>query len=130
MKRSVEPELVGRTFDDFLFRPQRGVVESRRKVQLQSALTRRCEDSLPGIAANMGSVTRSEMGKTLALEGGVWIIHRGMSIRDQAREVLNVKRSHGHVVEKPLCLAKGATIREARSFTRQHHITGILIEET
>jgi IMP dehydrogenase len=129
MKR-VEPELYGKTFDDFLFRPQRGVVESRRKVQLASALTRRMEISLPVIAANMDSVTRAEMAKTLALEGGIGIIHRGMSIRDQAREVSQVKRSYGHIVEKPLCLAKGATIREARSFTRQHHITGILIEET
>lgn len=130
MSRRVEPELFGRTFDDFLFRPQRGIVESRRKVHLQSPLTRRLEVSLPVIAANMDSVTRSEMAKTLALEGGIGIIHRGMSIRDQAREVQNVKRSHGHLVEKPLCLAKGASIREARSFTRQHHITGILIEET
>lgn len=126
----VEAELFGRTFDDFLFRPQRGIVESRRKVELGSPLTKTLDISLPVIAANMDSVTRKEMAKTLALEGGVGIIHRGMSIADQAREVSSVKRSHGHLVEKPLCLAKGATIREARIFTKKHHITGILIEET
>jgi IMP dehydrogenase len=125
-----ERELTGRTFDDFLFRPQKGVVESRRRVMLSSALSRHLEISLPVIAANMDSVTRSAMAKTLALEGGVGIIHRGMSIRDQASEVAQVKRSHGHIVERPESLARGATIREARSFTRRHHITGILIEES
>src|SRR5262249_37583410 len=44
-------------------------------------------------------------------------------------EVTEVKRSHGHVVEHPLCLPRTATIRDAREFTRRHGITGILIEE-
>jgi IMP dehydrogenase len=77
----------------------------------------------------MDSVTRSVMAKTLALEGGVGIIHRAMPIAEQAREVSLVKRSHGHIVEKPLFLPRTATIREARLITRQHNITGILIED-
>jgi len=125
-----EPEFHGKTFDDFLFRPQEGAVSSRRQVDLSSRFSRRFESSLPIVSANMDSVTESTMAKTLALEGGVGIIHRGMSIAEQAREVSQVKRSHGYIVEKPLCLPRNATIREARLFTRQHNITGILIEET
>jgi IMP dehydrogenase len=85
---------------------------------------------LPVASANMDSVTEAPMAKTLALEGGMGFVHRAMSIEAQAECVARVKRSHGHVVERPLCLPRDATIREARQFTRQHHVTGILIEET
>lgn len=125
-----EPLFLGRTFDDFLFRPQPGTVRSRKEVDLSSRLCRRHRLSLPIISANMDSVTGSRMAKTMALEGGVGIVHRGMSIEEQAREVSLVKRSHGHIVEAPFCLPRDATIREALLFTRQHNITGILIEET
>jgi IMP dehydrogenase len=125
----MEREFIGRTFDDFLFRPQRGVVSSRSIVDLTGRLSNHYEISLPIVSANMDSVTGSAMAKTVALEGGVGIIHRAMSIMEQAREVTQVKRSHSYIVEKPLCLQRGATVREARLFTRKHNITGILIEE-
>jgi IMP dehydrogenase len=128
--RSLEREFVGRTYDDFLFRPQRGTVGSRQSVSLKTRLTRRLSVELPVASANMDSVTEAPMAKTLALEGGMGFVHRAMSIEAQAECVARVKRSHGHVVERPLCLPRDATIREARQFTRQHHVTGILIEET
>lgn len=128
--RAIEPEFVGRTYDDFLFRPQRGVVGSRQAVTLKSRLTRRLSLELPVVSANMDSVTDAPMAKTLALEGGIGVVHRAMSIEAQAESVARVKRSHGHVVERPLCLPRDATIREARQFARQHHVTGILIEQT
>lgn len=124
-----EPGFVGKTFDDFLFRPQQGVVASRKKVDLSGRLSRHLQISLPIVSANMDSVTGSAMAKTLALEGGVGIIHRGMTIAEQAREVRQVKRSYGHIVEKPFCLPRSATMREARLFIRKHNITGILIED-
>lgn len=69
------------------------------------------------------------MARALALDGGLGVIHRAMSIEEQAREVEIVKRSHGWVVEEPLCLPRGASLREAREVIRRHGITGILIEE-
>jgi IMP dehydrogenase len=128
--RSIEREFVGRTYDDFLFRPRRGVVGSRQGVSLKTRLTRRLSVELPVLAANMDSVTEAPMAKTLALEGGIGFIHRAMSIEAQSEGVARVKRSHGHVVERPFCLPRDATIREARQFARKHHVTGILIEET
>ncbi|HET7293555.1 MAG TPA: IMP dehydrogenase [Vicinamibacteria bacterium] len=129
MSRTLEPQFVGRTYDDFLFRPQCGHVASRRQVSLRSRLSRRLSLELPVVSANMDSVTGTRMAKAMAFEGGIGILHRAMSIEEQAQGVERVKRSHGHVVEEPLCLPRQATIREAREFTRQHNITGILIEE-
>ncbi|MGH2399673.1 MAG: IMP dehydrogenase [bacterium] len=125
---SIEPEFIGKTYDDFLFRPQGGVAESRRGIRLSSRLSRRIALELPIVSANMDSVTGGTMAKTMALEGGFGVIHRAMSIEVQAQKVAGVKRSHGFVVEHPFSLPRQATIREARDFTRRHRITGILIE--
>ena len=122
-----ESAFIGKTYDDFLFRPQQGVVGSHRDVALTSRLARQLTIELPVVSANMDSVTEASMAKTMALEGGIGFIHRAMAI--EAREMAQVKRSHGFVVEQPLCLPKDTTIRQARAFIRKHHITGILIEE-
>jgi len=126
----LEPAFIGRTYDDFLFRPERGVVASRGEVRLTAPLSRRLGLELPIVSANMDSVTGGEMAKTMALEGGIGFVHRGLSIEAQTDEVRRVKRRHGHVIEQPFALPRMATIREAREFTRQHRITGLLIEET
>ncbi|MGE3538734.1 MAG: IMP dehydrogenase [Candidatus Tectimicrobiota bacterium] len=120
----------GKTYDDFLVRPQEGVVCSRREIRLTTRLTAHVTLALPIVSANMDSVTEAGMAKIMALEGGLGFIHRGLSIEGQAREVAQVKRSHGFVIEQPLCLPKGTTMREARAFLRQHAITGLLIEES
>jgi IMP dehydrogenase len=119
----------GRTYDDFLFRPQRGRVGSRSNVRLSSRFTRGISLELPLVSANMDSVTEAPMARVLALEGGIGVIHRGMSVEEQARELERMKRSHGWVVEEPICLPRDATMREAREVTRRHGVTGILIEE-
>jgi IMP dehydrogenase len=77
----------------------------------------------------MDSVTEAPMARSLALEGGIGVIHRAMPIEAQTREVERIKRSHGWVVEEPLCLPRSATLREACDVIRRHGITGILIEE-
>src|SRR5690242_2783160 len=127
---TLEPGFIGRTFDDFLFRPRKGVVRSRRAVRLTTRLSRSIELQLPIVSANMDSVTLGEMARTLALEGGIGFVHRALPIDAQAAEVSRVKRSHGYVVEQPIALPRDATLREAREVTRRHRITGILIEES
>jgi IMP dehydrogenase len=77
----------------------------------------------------MDSVTGARMAEAMALEGGMGFVHRGLPIAAQAERVQRVKRRHGYVVEQPLCLPRGTTIREARVFTAEHNITGILIED-
>lgn len=129
MSRDLEPEFVGRTYDDFLLRPRRSVVSSRGEVELRSPLTRNLTLELPVVAANMDSVTTAEMATALALEGGLGFIHRGMTIEAQAQEVDKVKRTHGFVVESPVTLPRTATLRRAREVMRQHRVSA-LIEET
>lgn len=129
MSRDLEPEFVGKTFDDFLFRPRRSVVDSRGKVSLTSPLTRKASLELPVVSSNMDSVTTAEMAKAMALEGGLGFIHRGMSIEDQAEEVHEVKRTHGFVVEDPMTLPRDATLREAREVMQQHGVSALIEEE-
>ncbi len=125
----IESELVGKTFADFLLRPQKGKVDTRHSIPLSTRLAGNLEIGIPIVAANMDSVTEESMARTMAVEGGIGVVHRGMPIVAQAEQISRVKRSHGYQVESPLCLPPESTIREARAFIREHHITGILIEE-
>jgi len=129
MGRMLEPEFIGRTYDDFLFRPQASPLASRREVSLRTSLTRSLALELPVISANMDSVTDARMAVAMALEGGIGFVHRGLPIAAQAGEVARVKRTHGHVVDRPFVLGRDASIREARELARRHHVTGLLIEE-
>ena len=99
-------------------------------MSLTGRFTRHVTLELPIVSANMDSVTESPMARVLALEGGIGVVHRAMPIESQAREIERVKRSHGWVVEEPLCLPRTASLREARDVIRRHGITGILIEES
>ena len=119
---------VGKTFDDFLFRPQKGKTTSRTSITLASRLTGNIALELPIVSSNMDSVTGLGMAQTMALEGGLGVIHRGQSIDKQVDTVTKVKRSHSAVIEHPLCLPVGTTIAQARVFARRHNINGILIE--
>lgn len=98
-------------------------------MRLTGRFTRRIPLELPIVSANMDSVTEGPMARVLALEGGIGVIHRALPVADQAAEIARVKRSHGWVVEEPLCLPRAASLREAREVIRRHGITGILIEE-
>jgi IMP dehydrogenase len=77
----------------------------------------------------MDSVTDARMAVAMALEGGLGFIHRGLPIAGQAAEVARVKRTQGHVIDRPFCLARGSSVREARELARRHNVTGLLIEE-
>jgi len=124
----LDPVWVGKTFDDFLFRPQKGASSSRAGISLTSRLSASVSLELPIVSSNMDSVTGRDMAKTMALEGGLGVVHRGQPISRQAETVARVKRSHSAVIEHPLCLPAQATIGEARAFAQRHSINGILIE--
>ena len=121
---------VGRTFDDFLFRPQHSPVASRRGVGLAMPLTRETQLELPILGANMDTVVGEEMAKTLALEGGLGFLHRNAAIADQAARVRYVKTRHSYVIEHPSWLERTATIGEARQAIRRFNASSFLIEET
>jgi IMP dehydrogenase len=128
--KDVEAFFVGRTFDDFLFRPQHTPVSSRRQVDLTMPLLPGVTLSLPMVGANMDTVVGEEMAKTLALEGSLGFLHRNCSVQEQAERVRYVKTRHSYVISDPVVLPKAATISQARQTIRRHNASGILIEET
>src|SRR5512147_932143 len=95
----------GRTFDDFLFTPQLGIVPSRdpSAIDLSARLTEHLTLKRPIVSANMDTITRSAMAAVLAEEGGIGIIDRGFRAGDiapQVSEVLAVKRTqHGTILD-------------------------------
>jgi len=126
----IEPLFVGRTFDDFLFRPQHSPVSSRREVELSMPLAGEMRLSLPILGANMDTVVGEEMAKTLALEGAFGFLHRNAGIADQAARVRYVKTRHSYVIERPVLLDRAATMAQARLAMKRHHASGLLIEES
>lgn len=120
----------GRTFDDFLLRPQKGRADSRRNIALSSKLAESIGIELPIVSANMDSVTGYRMAQAMALEGGLGVVHRASSIERQVECIRLVKRSRSAVIEHPLCIPVGTTIGQARSFARKNNITGILVVGT
>ena len=127
--QDLEPLFLGRTFDDFLFRPQHSPVARRRDVDLSLPLTKGLDLSLPVVGANMDTVVGEEMAKTLALEGALGFLHRNATIADQAERVLYVKSRHSYVIDRPVVLERAATMAQARKTIRSHSASGILIEE-
>jgi IMP dehydrogenase len=125
----IEPLFVGRTFDDFLFRPQHSPVRSRGEVDLAMPLVAGLDLDLPVLGANMDTVVGGEMAKTLALEGGIGFLHRNCSIETEAASVRYVKTRHSYVIGQPLMLERAATIAEARQAVRKANASSLLIEQ-
>jgi IMP dehydrogenase len=127
--QDLEPLFQGRTFDDFLFRPQHSPVARRRDVSLDMPLVAGLELALPVIGANMDTVVGEEMAKTLALEGGLGFLPRHASLVAQAESVRYVKSRHSYVIDRPVVLERTANIAQARQIIRLRNASGILIEE-
>jgi len=129
LMRELESFFVGRTFDDFLFRPRHSPVKRRRDVDLAMPLVSGIDLALPVLGANMDTVVGEEMAKTLALEGGIGFLHRNCSIAEQAERVRYVKTRHSYVIEDPVVLERTATIADARRAMRKHNASSFLIED-
>jgi IMP dehydrogenase len=126
-------ELVhGRTFDDFLLKPQFSVLESRdpSAVGLRSRLTRALTLERPIVSANMDTVTRAPMAIVMAEEGGIGIIDRGFrpgDIEPQVREVQAVKRSQHGIIRDPYTISADATLAEAAAAMLRSHVGTLVV---
>ena len=118
----------GITFDDVLLLPARSdFVPS--DADTHSRLTRTIELNIPMLSAPMDTVTEAALAIALAQEGGIGIIHKNLSIENQAREVEKVKRSENGVIVDPITLPPSATIAQARQVMREYNVSGIPIVE-
>ena len=105
----VLPELA-LTYDDVLLVPQHSDVSSRRKLSTKTRLTSNINLHIPIVSANMDTVTESDMGIAMAHAGGIGIIHRFMSMNEQVRQVMRVKKSESFVVDNPITLRETDSI--------------------
>jgi IMP dehydrogenase len=119
---------VGLTFDDVLLVPARSEVLPR-DVDVTTNLTKKIKLNIPIISAGMDTVTDSRMARAMAREGGLGVIHKNMSIEEQAMEVDKVKRSEHGIITDPVYLSKDHTIGEALEIMERYHISGIPITE-
>lgn len=112
------------TFDDVLLLPQRSKVLPR-DVDISTRLTRTISLNIPMLSAAMDTVTESRMAIAMAREGGLGIIHKNLSIKEQVRMVDRVKRSESGMIHDPVTLDVNKTIREAKQTMAHYHISGL-----
>lgn len=118
----------GLTFDDVLLVPARSDVLPR-EVDVSTQLTRTIRLNIPLLSAGMDTVTEARMAIAMAREGGVGIIHKNMSIQQQADEVDKVKRSEHGIITDPIFLSPKDTIHDAQELMGRYHISGVPIVE-
>ncbi|MBI1196109.1 MAG: IMP dehydrogenase [Gammaproteobacteria bacterium] len=116
------------TFDDVLLLPDHSTVMPR-EVSLQTRLTRDITLNIPILAAAMDTVTEARLAIALAQEGGIGIVHKNMSLEQQANEVRAVKKFESGVITAPITVSPTATIREVIELTRAHNISGVPVVE-
>jgi len=114
------------TFDDVLLVPNKSEVLPK-EVTLATNLTKKIKLNIPLMSAGMDTVTESKMAIAMAREGGIGIIHKNMSIEQQAIEVDRVKRQENGVITDPFYLSPEHTINDAQAVMSKYRISGVPI---
>ena len=114
----------GLTFDDVLLVPAYSEVLPRT-VDLRTKFSRNIDLQIPFVTAAMDTVTEAPMAIAIAREGGIGVIHKNMSIEDQARQVAIVKRAENGMIYDPVTIQRGRTVKDALNLMAEYHIGGI-----
>ena len=114
----------GLTYDDVLLIPAYSEVLPKG-VELKTKFSRNIELNIPFVTAAMDTVTESSMAIAIAREGGIGVIHKNMTIEEQARQVAIVKRAENGMIYDPVTIRRGKTVREALAMMAEYHIGGI-----
>ena len=114
----------GLTFDDVLLVPAYSEVLPRT-VELSTLFSRNIELKIPFVTAAMDTVTESTMAIAIAREGGIGVIHKNMSIEEQARQVAIVKRAENGTIYDPVTIQRGRKVQDAMALMHEYHIGGI-----
>ncbi|MEN9461866.1 MAG: dehydrogenase [Pseudomonadota bacterium] len=114
------------TFDDVLLLPAHSTVLPKQ-VKLRTQLTREITLNIPLVSAAMDTVTEARLAIALAQEGGIGIIHKNMTIEEQARQVRMVKKFESGIINHPITSTPNASIGEVLAITRAHNISGVPI---
>ncbi len=114
----------GLTYDDVLLIPAYSEVLPRT-VELKTKFSRNIELNIPYVSAAMDTVTESKMAIAIAREGGIGVIHKNMSIEEQARQVAIVKRAENGMIYDPVTIQRGSKVRDALALMNEYRIGGI-----
>ena len=114
----------GLTFDDVLLIPAYSDVLPKT-VELKTRFSRNIELNVPFVTAAMDTVTESQMAIAIAREGGIGVIHKNMTIEEQARQVAIVKRAENGMIYDPVTIRRGSTVKDALDMMAEYHIGGI-----
>lgn len=114
----------GLTFDDVLLIPAYSEVLPKT-VELKTKFSRNIGLNVPFVTAAMDTVTESSMAIAIAREGGIGVIHKNMSIEEQARQVAIVKRAENGMIYDPVTIRKGSKVSDALAMMHDYHIGGI-----
>lgn len=114
------------TFDDVLLVPNKSDILPR-EVSTKTKITKTIELNIPLMSAGMDTVTESKMAIAVAREGGIGIIHKNMTIEEQAKEVDRVKRQENGVITDPIFLSQDHLIQDAENLMAQYRISGVPI---
>ena len=114
----------GLTFDDVLLIPAYSQVLPR-EVNLQGRFSRNIALNVPLVSAAMDTVTEASLAIAIAREGGLGVIHKNMSIAEQARQVHAVKRAENGMIYDPVTILRGSTVADALRMMQEYHIGGI-----
>jgi len=120
----------GLTFDDVLLVPKYSDITSRSQTDLSTKLSRNISINIPFVSANMDTVTESFMAMAMARAGGIGIVHRFLSIKEQANEVLKVKRSGSVIIENPYSISSEKSIQDALDYAEDKEISGLLVVDS
>ena len=112
------------TFDDVLLVPDHSTVLPK-EVSLATRLTQEISLNIPMLSSAMDTVTESRLAISLAQEGGIGIIHKNMTVEQQAREVLAVKKYESGVIKDPITVTPDTSIRDVLALTRANDISGV-----
>lgn len=116
----------GLTFDDILLVPDKSAILPR-EVDISTVFSKNIKINIPLVSAAMDTVTESRLAVAIAREGGIGIIHKNMSIQQQAEEVDKVKRSESGVIVDPISLPPENKVGDAIEIMTKYHISGIPI---
>lgn len=116
----------GLTYDDVLLIPAYSEILPR-DVDTSTQLTRKIRLNIPLVSAAMDTVTGADLAIAIAQAGGIGMLHKNMSIADQAGEVRRVKRSESGMIQDPVTLLEGSTVGDAFKIMKDHKIGGIPI---
>jgi IMP dehydrogenase len=123
----MNPPRLALTYDDVLLVPRRSAVRSRRDVSTRACFTRRIEVAVPLVSANMDTVTTAPMAIAMAQLGGIGVVHRFLTVDDQAAEVKRVKRFLTRVIAEPYTVGPDRTVAEARAEAERLGVTGLVV---